>query len=74
MGRANAAVLPVPVWALPMTSRAGQDERDGAKLDGRGLGITHGLDAFKNLLGQAECGKTHGVSLSGNRRLGSNLI
>jgi hypothetical protein len=22
MGSANAAVLPVPVWALPMTSRA----------------------------------------------------
>ena len=25
-------------------------------------------------LGKSECGKTHGLSLSGNRRLGNNLI
>ena len=44
MGRAKAAVLPVPVCALPMTSCAGQDERNGAQLDGRGLDVAHGLD------------------------------
>ena len=30
---------------------ASQNERDGAKLDGRGIDVTHGAHAFENFLG-----------------------
>jgi hypothetical protein len=39
---------------------AGEDQRNGAQLDGRRLDVTHRLDAFENFLGKSECGKTHG--------------
>ena len=35
IGRTNAAVLPVPVWAAARTSRPSQHERDRCGLDGR---------------------------------------
>ena len=44
MGSAKAAVLPVPVCALPMTSVPAQDERNGAELDRRRLDVAHGFD------------------------------
>ena len=47
MGRANAAVLPVPVCALPMTSCPAMNQRNGAQLDGRRLDVTHRLDAVE---------------------------
>ena len=39
IGRVNAAVLPVPVWAAARTSRPCEHERDGPFLDGRGLRV-----------------------------------
>ena len=36
MGRVKAAVLPVPVWAMPSTSRPARGDRDRLLLDGGG--------------------------------------
>ena len=38
IGSTNAAVLPVPVWAMPRTSRPGKHVRDGLRLDRGGGG------------------------------------
>ena len=37
IGRAKAAVLPVPVWAMPSRSRPCEQRRDGLGLDRRGV-------------------------------------
>ena len=59
IGSVKAAVLPVPVWAMPSTSRPFKDVRDGLLLDGRGLGVARCLDRLEHFLAQAEFGKIH---------------
>jgi hypothetical protein len=39
IGRAKAAVLPVPVWAMPRRSRPVHHAGDGCELDRRGLRV-----------------------------------
>ena len=59
IGSANAAVLPVPVWAQPSTSRPVEDVGDGLRLDGRGGGVTFGGDGAQDGLGEPQIGKLH---------------
>ena len=56
-GSAKAAVLPVPVWAMPSTSRPCSSAGNGARLDGRGHGVLGGFEGTQQRLGQAEIRK-----------------
>jgi hypothetical protein len=49
----KAAVLPVPVWAMPSRSRP-SGRRDGLELDGRRLGIILGGERIEQGLGKPE--------------------
>ncbi len=57
IGSANAAVLPVPVWALPRRSRPCEGEEDGLALDGRRLSIAYALQHLADRRGEAEVEK-----------------
>ena len=57
IGSAKAAVLPVPVCAEPMTSRALQDERDRLGLDRGRLGVALLLDGERQGVEQAQLGE-----------------
>ena len=39
---------------------AAEDDRDGAELDGRRIGVTRGLHATEDVVGEFECFKRHG--------------
>ena len=61
IGSAKAAVLPVPVWAMPEQVAAGQHRRNGLRLDrGRGR-IAFALQGLQEGLGEAERGKCRHV-------------
>jgi hypothetical protein len=54
IGRVKAAVLPVPVWAMPSTSRPGHGDRDGLLLDrGRGR-VAGGFDRAHDMRAEPE--------------------
>ena len=62
IGRTKPAVLPVPVWAMPMMSRPIRTDGMRLALDRRRLVIAalrHGAEQF---VGKAEIGKGHGRS------------
>ena len=54
MGRANAAVLPVPVAAWPSRSRPASSDGDGLALDRRGLLVAELGDGGDEVVGQAQ--------------------
>ena len=61
IGSTKAAVLPVPVWARPMTSLPCEDRRDRLNLDGgRGV-VAERLDAGRDLRMKLERTETHGT-------------
>ena len=62
IGSTKPAVLPVPVWAMPIRSLAHQDRRDRAALDRRRLGIAAVLHGAEQLVRKAEVGKSHAKS------------
>ena len=64
IGSAKAAVLPVPVWAMPTTSRPVDCERDGLGLDGRGREVIFFLECTRDGIGEAEI-------LKGGQKMGS---
>ena len=57
IGRPKPAVLPVPVWAPPMTSSPCEDDGDRLGLDRGGGGVTGLGHGPENLRPQAELGK-----------------
>ena len=73
MGSAKAAVLPVPVWAMPWTSLALHDEGDRLDLDGGGGGVTLGDERLEKGCCEAEfveCGDGVMIGLSFPRKGG----
>ena len=57
IGSAKAAVLPVPVWAMPEQVTAGQHDRDGLGLDRRRRDVALALQRLEDRRGEAEVGK-----------------
>ena len=54
MGSAKAAVLPVPVCAIPTRSRPAEDQRDGVGLDRGGGGVLLFSEGASDRLSEAE--------------------
>ena len=54
IGSAKAAVLPVPVWAMPSRSLPSISARDGLGLDGRGCGVAFGFERLQEARVEAE--------------------
>ena len=59
IGRVKAAVLPVPVWAQPSTSRPISDDGDGLLLDRGGSGIAGVYDRLKKFRRESKFAKIH---------------
>ena len=59
VGRANAAVLPVPVWAQPNRSRPARIGGIACALDRRGDFVAFLTDGAEQVLGQFQFCKTH---------------
>ena len=57
IGKAKAAVLPVPVWAMPSRSRLLKQRRDGLDLDRREFRILRVPSARSSVSGRAEIEK-----------------
>ena len=57
IGSANAAVLPVPVWARPTTCAAVEQRRDGRGLDRRGRLVADVLERLEHAWSQPEVGE-----------------
>ena len=57
MGSAKAAVLPVPVWAMPSRSRPASRAGMARGLDGGGHGVVVAVEGAQQRLGEAEIGK-----------------
>ncbi len=79
IGSAKAAVLPVPVWAMPSRSRPCRSGGMACCLDGGGVLIAFALDSAQKNLGQAEVGKfRHELSFGCDRprqaRQGAALV
>ena len=63
IGSVKAAVLPVPVWAMPSTSRPLQGVGNGLFLDRRRRVVAGRFDGVEHFLAQAEFIKFHSLSL-----------
>ena len=65
IGSTKAAVLPVPVWAQPTTSRPASTRGMACSWIGVGVHVAHGGDAGEQLAFEAERGERRDLDLGG---------